>query len=297
MAKVLLAGVAALYLGVGASWGQAPARPPLIPVPGEHGAVPFELRNGAIAFHVFVAGTDVLAVIDNLANESLVDTELARAAGVSISSQTIRVPTAAGNLRASQADGLPVTIPKEVEFKARLGVTDLSPISRQVGEPVSFVLGSEYVSTVQLIVATGAGTFMIGPSGGQSPPESYPMIPLEGPQPKVSLLVGEKALMVTLDLSSKAELSLSPVAWGRVAPKGVILKTQGAGQAVKRVGQLPEVRLGSVDTHEVTVEVSPHDALDGDGTIGMGFLSHFDFVLDIHNHRLWLAPIGSFHFH
>jgi len=237
--------------------------------------------------------------MDNLADQSLIDLKLARAAGVSVGSQATTIRTAAGNLRASPADGVEVTIPKEVMFKARLGATDLSPLSRQVGQPVSFVLGAEYLSTVQLIVATGAGMFMIGPSGGQSPPESYPMIPLEGAQPKVTLMVGDKALTVALDLSSKAELSLSRAAWDRVAPKGAIIKTlvEGAGPTAKAIGQLPDVRLGSVGTQDVSVEIVPREESDGDGRIGMGFLSHFDFVLDVQNHHLWLARLGSFHFH
>ena len=47
--------------------------------------------------------------MDNLADQSLVDIMLATAAGVSIRSQATTIRTAAGNLRAGQADGVPVT--------------------------------------------------------------------------------------------------------------------------------------------------------------------------------------------
>ena len=95
------------------------------------------------------------------------------------------------------------------------------------------------------------------------------------------------------------ELALEPSIWGRLVPEDikrtseVVVYGEGAPSASK-AGLLPEVRIGTVVTRDVRTSILGAPGM-GDGRLGMGFLTSFDFVLDIGAGKLWLAPVGSFH--
>lgn len=58
--------------------------------------------------------------------------------------------------------------------------------------------------------------------------------------------------------------------------------------------RIATVHLGKSDVADATAVITEVQQDNGDGTIGLGLLRRFDFILDLGANKLWLAPISSF---
>ncbi len=267
--------------------------------PKEHRAsIPYELVNGYVLFKIKVAGREVWALLDTGATRSIVDTGLAKAAGLSVTPAVGTIRTATGvavpKLRVSNVS---LSIDKQLDLQAEaLGGMDLTTVSQTIGRKVEFVLGADLIAATTLRLDPGQKTFDLFPPGAFRPPPNFPFVPLTYDQKTIRLeiRVDEQPVQVTLDTGSSVPLSLEPQAWTRLAPAGAKLRpgtTVGAdGQVhIADYGVVSSIRIGPVRSSDVRTKVAPLFA-DADGSIGIPALSRFFLVIDVRSGKLWLAP-------
>lgn len=134
--------------------------------------VPFELVRGALFFKAVVKGRDAWATLDNGASESLLDRAFALNAGLALGEPNGELSTPTAKISKRSVTDVPILIPGAIEFTAPLSAVDLAPFSSALGRKIEFVLGREYLSKLELLVASGAGEFMLGPTGSLVPPRT-----------------------------------------------------------------------------------------------------------------------------
>ena len=263
--------------------------------------VSFELRNGVLLFRVTIAEREAWAIFDSGSDESIIDTDFAHEAGLPPGEPNGELRTPTGTVPKRLIKDVPVVIPGQLRFRAPLAKADISEYYVHVGRRIDLVLGKEYTSSLELIVSTQAKAFLLARSGSLTPPSEYPAIVLQqcGRYAGVEIVIPPNHACVSIDMGFNGELALEPSIWGRLAPEDVKLTPEVVvnGEGVpspSKAGLLPEVRIGAIVTRDVRTSILSAPGM-GDGRLGMGFLTSFDFVLDIGAGKLWLAPVGSFH--
>lgn len=263
--------------------------------------VSYEMHNGILLFKVTVAEHEAWAIFDSGSDESIVDANFAHEAGLSSGEPNGALRTPTGMVPKRLIKDVPVVIPGQLRFRAPLAVANLSEYYVRVGRRIDLVLGKEYISSLELIVSAQSKSFLLARSGALSPPGEYPAIALQqcGRYAGVQIVISPNHACVSIDMGFNGELALEPSIWDRVAPKDIKLTSEvvvnGEGvPSTSKAGLLPEVRIGTIVTRDVRTSILSAPGT-GDGRLGMGFLTSFDFALDIGAGKLWLAPLGSFH--
>jgi len=263
--------------------------------------VSYELRNGVLFFRVTIAEREAWAIFDSGSDESIIDANFANEAGLPPGEPNGALRTPTGMVPKRLIKDVPVVIPGQLRFRAPLAIANISAYYVHVGRRIDLVLGKEYISSLELIVSTQSKAFLLARSGTLAPPSEYPAIALQqcGRYAGVQIVIPPNHACVSIDMGFNGELALEPSIWGRLVPEDikrtseVVVNGEGAPSASK-AGLLPEVRIGTVVTRDVRTSILGAPGM-GDGRLGMGFLTSFDFVLDIGAGKLWLAPVGSFH--
>ena len=262
--------------------------------------MPLELVNRVLVFQAQINGRDAWALLDNGSRDSLVDTDFARSLGLELSAPVSPLRTmTGGSIERRRVAPVEIKIPGQADIDTPLSAVDLSLFSKLVGRPISLILGQEYFQNLLFLIMLDNRTFQLGPSGSLRAPTDVPYITLKNDIPQLAIQVNGQTAVVGLDMGYNGDLSLSPAAWGRLGFDK--LKTFEARSArldariVAEKGAVVErVRLGPIDVHSVNVRVQPTMTKYGDGSIGFGLLSRFDFAVDIKAGRIWLlSRVGS----
>jgi hypothetical protein len=246
-------------------------------------------------FKATIGGLDVWVLLDNGADRSMVDIAMVDTSGANPAGSERKVRTPSGDLPTVLVSPVPLMIPGQVEIRTPFFAIDMAPFSKSIGRQIDAIFGDDLLRQFRLAVDSRTMTFQLVPSGAVSASEAFPVIPLRDAMGQLEMFVGDKPVLVTLDLGSNSSLSLTPEAWARVGPKGQKLEhgtsthADGVVHPVD-VGLAPTARLGSVSRRDVKVSVRPWPISYVDGIVGMGFLAGLDFTLDIKAGKLWLTP-------
>lgn len=266
----------------------------------EYKPVPFDLVNGVLVFKVQINGREAWALLDNASRDSLIDTDFARSLGLELSSPVSPLATTTGgSIERRRVPPVHIKIPGQADIETPLSAVSLASFSKFLDRPISLIFGQEYFANFMFLISPTNRTLQLGLSGSLRGPADTPYIALTNDTSRVDIMVNGEPASVGLDMGYNGDLSLSRAAWDRLGlDKLVTFNARSArldARIVAEKGAIVErVRLGPIDVHRVQVRAQPTLAKDGDGTIGFGLLSRFDFAVDIKAQRIWLiSRVGS----
>ncbi|MFT4252989.1 MAG: pepsin/retropepsin-like aspartic protease family protein [Caulobacter sp.] len=262
----------------------------------DHASVPYELVNGYVVFKAKAAGQEVWALLDTGVTNSLIDTTLAKTAGLPIE-------TLPGEIRTSTGVKVPKRIARNASFTVEnqlsvqadaFGAMDLTAVSAMVGRKIGFVMGFDMIAISTLQLDPAAKTLDLRPGGSLRPQTGTVPVKVVDRQFWIEIQVGDKPVQVYLDTGSSVPLSLEPQAWARVAPAQAKLQpatTVGADgeMHVTDAGTAPAVQIGAVRYGDVRTQIMPAEGGESEGRVGMPLLRSFFLVLDARSGQLLLA--------
>jgi predicted aspartyl protease len=296
--------LAVLALQDGADPAPAPATEPVTATKGTGRFVPkdqrapvaYETTNGLILFKASVAGREVWANLDTGATRTLIDIELARAAGLGLAPAKETINTPHGQVAMQRlTDEVSILVPGQIETRhPGLAAVDMTEASKIFGRKIELVIGQDFLKPLAILIDPSRKSFQFAPSGAFRPPPGAIEVSLLAEQPpRIEVTVGEEKTIVTIDTGSMGNLALTSEAWKRIVPKnaatGTSISTGAEGQSHASPSVvLPEIRIGSLTLHDVLVRESPKSSGEA-GLLGMGILGKFRLVLDIKQGKLWLG--------
>jgi hypothetical protein len=266
------------------------------PPPGESKPVSFELVHNHLLFRAMVEGHEVWALLDNGLAGSAVDSGFAKLADLKLGPPAGRALTATGSLERRLVTDVRFEIPGQMEVRAPLQAIDLSVVSKLSGRPVSLIIGKDYFDILAFFVSSTTSTFQLAPSGAMHVPPGTARLDLKNGEPQRDVMIAGKTAVVTPDLGSDLAIGLSASAWNRLG-----LSATAEGKLVGANGRTASTMLAIVDTisigpiwaRNLRVTVAPMLPSTGDGIIGMGFFSRYDFVIDQKARHIWLSPLAG----
>jgi predicted aspartyl protease len=254
------------------------------------------LVRGHIVFKARVEGRDVWALLDTGAQRSIVDIALATAAGraVGLPEGTIRSSTNFA-IPKRRVSNVSISLPNQIDIQSPAVVgMDMSAMSGAMGRKIEFVLGADFLSLMAFKVDPGPQALEFYPSGALAPPPGFPSIPLRAGY-GIEILVGDRPVLVELDLGATSALILDPSAWARVGSPSAKLSpggTRGVDGQVQVVDftTVPSVKIGSNQYSDVRAKIMPWSNGDLEGAVGMELMDRLFMVLDVRAEKFWLAP-------
>lgn len=270
--------------------------------PKQRKPVAFELDHGHIVFQAQVDGRNVWAMLDNGAARTLVDTGFANASGFHMSGPVGQLNTPTGTLQISLVPDVEIKIPGQGSIRATVAAADLSNVSKDTGRPISVVVGKELFEILAFVIRPTNKTFEVWPSTVQAlppqaphlslPPNAEPIV-LDNDMPQVDASISGKPAVLFVDLGDSGTISLSEAAWRRLeldnsaTTKGMAIHAYGRPVPAKTT-IVGTVTVGPEKGYNASVTARPILPEDGDGRLGMGFFSHYDFAMDLRARRIWL---------
>jgi hypothetical protein len=262
---------------------------------------PFQLVHNVLVFKARINGHDVWAQLDNGSRDSIIDTEFAKSIGLQLGPLVAPLHTPAGGIiERRRVPSVEIEVPGQATFQSPLSAVDLGFSSKFLGRPIALILAREYFANLAFLFDLDDHTFQITPGGGwlMVPPNS-PYIELKNAVPQLEIRVGDKPAVVALDLGYNGDLSLSDAAWRRLGlenlPSFQARSLRVNGDTMSEKGAvIDNITVGPITFGHVAAREQAVPAADGDGTIGFGLLSRFNFAVDIPSRRIWMiSPVGS----
>ena len=258
--------------------------------------VSFELIHNVLVFRADLNGEPVWAILDNAMDSSLIDRKFASDHKIMIGAPLSPLVTPTGSVERRRADDVRVKISGQVEFTAPFSVVDLEFLKLATGRPIAMVLGKEYFANLVFVILPSKKTFEVAPSGSMRLPPAIPFAALEDARPTLEIDVDGRKLKVLVDLGANSQLILNPEAWkGLKLDKAPQTRSWAANLNGKRSlalsAKVPSVTAGPFLMENVAASLQP--AFPGvDGVLGLGFLSNFNFAIDVKARKLWmLGPV------
>lgn len=259
--------------------------------------VPFEVVKGVIVFKLTVAGREASAILDNGAQQSLLDEAFARAAGLEVGAPDGAIVTLNGSAPKRRVSKVPLSIPGAFETEVpAMATMDMAALSRIVGRKIDFVFGADFFGTNVLAIDPARRMLRIGPRGGARLPPTIPAFDLSGERPHIQVLVNDRPVSLEVDLGSNDMLVLTPEAWARVGEgvnSGMSVRNRDVTDHTKstqvQIERLPQIKLGPIQADNVTASIKPWPISQGDGSIGYGLLQRYLVIIDAGVNRMWLA--------
>ena len=267
------------------------------PVPPEQRApLAYESPSGHIFFRVKIAGQDSWGLLDTGASSSIVDVNVAKAAGLGPQPAERPVSIPGGTMARWHVSHVSVLLPGQAGLEyGRLPVTDLGMLRVSAQRPIGFILGQDLLSRFVVIVDPDKQVLRFAPSGLFRAPPHFRAVPLREGKPQVELGIGGQLMLATIDTGKNGDLDIQPTLWSRYVPAGLAIGTTSTMALDGKLKQtkkatLPEVDLGPVRLSGVQITERALPQSWAQGSIGMGILSRFRFVVDLNARTLWLAP-------
>ena len=257
--------------------------------------VPYELFHGVLLFQARLDGQDVWAMLDNGSGTTVIDAAFLRSRGFALGSPLDKVRTPTGSIDRWRAPDVPIEVPGEMTISGAAFAADLSSIAKLSGRPISVVLGKELFDNLVLLVRPAQRNFVLAPSGSFTPSADARTVELKGDKPQLTATIDGQSLLLALDLGDAAKVTLGKSAWASLGlDDKATLQGRSANVDAKlystKETYVDRVKLGPVLVEHVLVTQAPELPEDGDGRLGLGFLSQFTFAIDVKKRTLWLMP-------
>jgi hypothetical protein len=263
--------------------------------PEQRAPLAYESPSGHIFFRVKIAGQDSWGMLDTGSSASIVDVNVAKAAGLAAEPDERPISVPGGTMARWNASHVSILLPGQAELEySRLPVTDLGVLRVSAQRPVGFILGQDLLSRFAVIVDPDKQVLRFAPSGLFKAPPQFRAVPLREGKPQVELGIGGQLMLATIDTGKNGDLDIQPALWGRYVPAGLAIGTTSTmaldGKLTRtKKAILPQVDLGPVRLSGVQITERALPQSWEQGSVGMGILGRFRFVLDLNARALWLA--------
>jgi tetratricopeptide (TPR) repeat protein len=103
---------------------------------------------------------------------------------------------------------------------------------------------------------------------------------------------------VGIDLGSNSQIALSATAWDRLGlnhlatTNGNLMGLDG-GVVETKMATVERASIGPIAADNIGITIEAKHPFAGDGIIGLGIFSHFDFAIDVAARKLWMSPVDS----
>lgn len=268
----------------------------------------FELFHRLILFKAQIQGREVWALLDNGFDRTVIDTGFASSQGLNVTPTGGQLRSATGSLEGSIVSEATILVPGQVSLRGSFHAADLSIMSRTLGRSISLVLGKELFQDMAVVIKPSDGIFEFWPSAALSLPPEAPRLHLpkdavelvlNNDVPHLDLMIAGKPAVITVDLGSNDAIALSEGAWAKLGLNN-FATTEGQSMGAEgrpvttRTTLVPDISIGPIQSFGVPVTAKPVLPGMGDGLLGMGYLSQFNFVIDTKARRLWLlSPVSG----
>tara|TARA_B100000949_G_C14203613_1_gene417112 strand:+ start:79 stop:960 length:882 start_codon:yes stop_codon:yes gene_type:complete len=240
-------------------------------------------------------GAPMEALLDSGAEMTLIDTQLAEAAGLTFAEQAQARGSGAATVDVHFIENVDLAA-LGIEMPARTIVAlDLSDVAeRVVGEPVTMVMGRDLFDTGRLFLDIEAG--LMRPESGAAVPAGSPL-PLSDAQgiKQVPISIDGHHVMADFDLGNGSGVLVSR-AFAQTA--GLLSGDRQIGQrkggGLGGAVQLETVRADRLEIAgttfcDITVDVTSAEGA-ADANIGVSILRHFRMMIDFPENKVWLQP-------
>jgi Flp pilus assembly protein TadD/predicted aspartyl protease len=262
----------------------------------ERKPVPLDIVHSHLLFQARVNGHDVWGMLDNGAQGTLIDTGFANSIRLGPGQAAAGARTVTGMLKRQIFRDVSIDLPGQVSLRSPVSAVDLSAISRTLGRPISLIIGKDYFDVLFFQIIVANKTLEVGPSGTLNVPDGTPALILNNDTPQVEIQIEGSPVTVAVDLGDDGVIGLSDAAFsrlglnGRAAVQGNTFDAEGVAASTKTV-LVKNVKVGPITASGVSVTEQPILAPNGDGRIGLGFFSRFNFAIDVKARRIWfLSP-------
>lgn len=277
-----------------------------VSVPAKEQIRPLRVESfgGQILFEAEIGGRSVWGIFDNGFSRTVIDTGFAKSIGLELGPQDATPPVAnvttlGGALPLKFVSTAEIKIPGQFSFRSSPQLsTDLSRLTPLVGHPISLVIGKDLFDQFLFAFSVRERTFQLGRSGiFRASPEMIELN-LKNDPPQLDVVINGHAATVSVDLGYDGFIALGDSAWSRLGLDQLAVKyhTFAAADGTisgSRTAIVNEVSVGPVNLRKMPVSRTAVLPGEGDGRIGTGFFSGFNFVIDQKAHRIWLQHLSK----
>lgn len=254
---------------------------------------PIELWQGGIFFEALASGKPIWVLLDNGAEQSIIDTGLAKELGLQIRPSAGRMQTLSGAVSLQIVRDVDFEIPQQVKLRAHMNGAELSGISKQINRNIGIILGNEYLRNMAYYVDTKNMQIYFRNSGSITPKKNAVSIPIFDGN-IIETAINGKPARLKLDLGYNGVAKLSPSAWSRLIPSDAATERSAAVDGGGRTSDIViaksmNLRVGSIDA-VVPISGQQTEIAGSDGLIGVGFFRNFNTVFDTPASKLLLIP-------
>ncbi|WP_232318472.1 aspartyl protease family protein [Sphingomonas sp. TDK1] len=257
---------------------------------------PFQSFKGIILIKVKINGRDGWAMLDNGFGHTVIDLDFAKVAGLKIGPIVGTIDLGPASAPERLIEGMKIDVPGQLILSGMGLSVDLKSFSNTVGHPIDAVIGGDYLDKLSFLVASSNNTLIFAKTGDIIPKGKAAIIPLQkGAQ--LAAEVNGKSVNLAIDLGFNGVVQLKKEVWERVISSkvstvdGMTSSADGVLRPSRSVKDAT-LKVGGISADGVGVAVGDRIATSADGLLGTGFLTKFDFILDVGANRLVAIPFG-----
>ncbi len=257
---------------------------------------PFKNFKGVILLRVKINGQDAWAMLDNGFSHTVVDLAFAKAARLGVGPVITTMNVGPVSLPERLVESATIDVPGQLVLSGQILAVSLSSFSKTIGHPIDVVIGGDYTDKMAVLVASSNNTLIFAKTGDLKPKGRSAIIPLEQGN-RLAAEVNSKPVNLAIDLGFNGVVQLTREMWDRVIPTGsstndgMISSADGVLRPSRSVTNAT-LKVGKISADGVGVAVGDRIATGADGLLGTGFLTKFDFILDVAARQLIAIPFG-----
>ncbi|MAY20904.1 MAG: hypothetical protein CL955_09830 [Erythrobacteraceae bacterium] len=248
--------------------------------------------RGAPTFRVRIDGVEVCGLFDTGSARTIVDLDFARERGLRISDFSRPAQALGAEISARRVWAVPVEVPNQFRLQSSMFGIDMPDIACADGMPLKFVLGSEFIAVMQIVVDNTNKRILFSAGGRVTP--SGNMVRLDWQDNAVAGMVNGRPARLKVDTGSATDLLIEAAHMESFFPDSVLINlpasTAASGRREENTG-LVDIEYG-VGDHVITGRVKRvsdnHDPAVGN--IGYRFFSNGVTIFDAGQGAIWLQP-------
>lgn len=258
-------------------------------------------ERGLILIPVEIAGKRTLALLDTGSTNSIIDATFADELGLQTTADGRSIGTSGSNLLGRSAENVSLTVIGSVVFTFdEVVVADLGALRSAGLSNVKAIIGMNVLQNMTIAVDPCSKRIRLG--FAQSSPAPYPapyravaMQKGANGEPQLKGQIGSEQVTLTIDTGQEGSLALQSSAWEQFVPADSVTIT---GQSLVGDNSVLTSRQTWIESLELAGETFTKVATSerrvpeswGHGSIGMGILKNYPFILNARAGAFWIAP-------
>lgn len=279
MAASLTLPVSALQASEGAAGGAA------ITFHSDPQPISIDTSRGVVFFRVEMGERSVWALLDNGADDSVIDVDLARELGLDVGGRRGRIRTTHSSTRKRLVRGASVTAPGQFTFSGELDGANLGPASTAVGREIGVIIGMDILADIACLIDAPDREIQCARSGDLSVDGRPVIARFRQDNGLIAATINRRPARLELDLGSNRGVTIYRKSWRkffagtREVPMGRTFDMSGRMVASTGVRGVPV----SLPPYEMLIDIQKtgFEADKGDGHLGFELFADkttlFDF--------------------